>query len=112
MFFDIFFASYLRHGGRGSSSCAFVFVKNGRFGGEVRSLFCFLFSLSHLLSSPSLLLSHNPDPGSHLQILLPPLPATVRALHFYREKSSALSSLVHSRLRAPHEILVHPLPYH
>ena len=27
----------------------------------------------------------------------PPLPTTVRALHFYREKISALSSLVDSR---------------
>ena len=33
----------------------------------------------------------------HLAGSSPPLPTTVRALHFYREKLSALSSLVHSR---------------
>ena len=45
------------------------------------------------LSPPS---SRNADPGSHSR-LFSPLPTTVRALHFYREKSSALSSLVDSR---------------
>ena len=57
-------------------------------------LFSFFFFPSHLLSSPlhclSLLqpCSRNSDPGSH---------GRVRALHFYREKISALSSLVDSR---------------
>ena len=61
------------------------------------SFFYFLFP-SHLLSSPfySLPPSRNSDPGSHSR-LFSPLPTTVRALHFYREKISALSSLVDSR---------------
>ena len=49
------------------------------------------------LSPPS---SRNADPGSHSR-LFSPLPTTVRALHFYREKSSALSSLVDSRRIVP-----------
>ena len=40
--------------------------------------------------------SRNSDPESHSR-LFSPLPSTVRALHFYREKVSALSSLVDSR---------------
>ena len=40
--------------------------------------------------------SRNSDPGSHGR-LFSPLPATVHALQFYREKISALSSLVDSR---------------
>ena len=60
----------------------------------------FLFFSSHLLSSPfySLPPSRNSDPGSHTVAgSCPRLPTTVRALHFYREKISALSSLVDSR---------------
>ena len=57
-----------------------------------------MFSPSNLLSSPffSLPPSRNSDPGSHNR-LFPPLPATVRALHFYRENISVSSSLVDSR---------------
>ena len=47
-------------------------------------MFALLFSLPPSRSS---------DPGSHSR-LFPPLPTTVRALHFYRAKISALSSLV------------------
>ena len=69
----------------GLSSCLFFFI------------FFFLFP-SHLLSSPfcSLPPSRNSDLGSHNR-LFSPLSTTVRALHFYREKNSALSSLVDSR---------------
>ena len=60
--------------------------------------------LSHLLSSFPFSLpainSRNSDPGS-LSRLFPPLPATVRALHFYREKISAISSLDDSRRIEP-----------
>ena len=47
--------------------------------------------------------SRNSDPGSHSRVFSP-LPTTVRASHFYREKTSALSSLVDSlrvELRLP-----------
>ena len=63
----------------------------------------FFFFSPHLLSSPSLSLFHpinsrNSDQGSHLIAgSFSPLPSTVRALHFYRGKTSALSSLVDSR---------------
>ena len=53
----------------------------------------------HSLSSPfffSLPPSRNSDTGSHSR-LFSPLATTVRALHFYCEKISALSSLVDSR---------------
>ena len=54
---------------------------------------------SHLLSSPfcSLSLLIVTQIRGHIAGSFPPLPATVRALHFYREKISALSSLVDSR---------------
>ena len=46
--------------------------------------------------------SRNSDPGSHTgSRLFSPLPARVRALHFYRDKISALSSLVDSRRIVP-----------
>ena len=51
------------------------------------------------MSSPfffSLPPSRNSDPGTHSR-LFSPLPTTVRALHCYREKISALSSLVNLR---------------
>ena len=53
-----------------------------------------LFIVSALLFS--LPPGHNSDPGSHSR-LFSPLPNTVRALHFYREKSPALSSSIDSR---------------
>ena len=49
-------------------------------------LFVLLFSLPP---------GRNSDPGSHSRLFS--LPTPVRALHFYREKTSALSSLVDSR---------------
>ena len=54
---------------------------------------------SHLLSSPffSLSLLVVTQIRGHMAGSSPPLPTTVRALHFYREKISALSSLVESR---------------
>ena len=55
------------------------------------------FSSSHLLSSLFFFTfprinSRNSRPGPHTysRLFSPPLPATVRALHFYREKMSAL----------------------
>ena len=54
-------------------------------------LFAFLFFLPRRRNSD------HPFIVSHSG-LFAPLPATVRALHFYREKDSALSSLVDSRL--------------
>ena len=62
--------------------------------------FSFLFFFpSHLLSSPffSLSLLVVTQIRGHIAGSSPPLPTTVRALHFYREKISALSSLVDSR---------------
>ena len=41
-----------------------------------------------------------PGPESHSR-LFSPRPTTVRALHFYREKTSAISSLVGSRRIVP-----------
>ena len=55
-------------------------------------MFALLFSLPP---------SSNSDPGSHSR-LFSPLPTTVRALHFYREKISELSSLVDSRRIVPY----------
>ena len=54
-------------------------------------ILCIRFSL--LFSFPP---SRNSDPGSHSR-LFSPLPTSVRALHFYPEKTLALSSLVDSR---------------
>ena len=61
--------------------------------------FFFFFSPSHLLSSPfySLSLLVVTQIRGHIAGSSPPLPTTVRALHFYREKISALSSLANSR---------------
>ena len=62
-----------------------------------------LFLSSVLLSSPfffSLPLNRDSNPRSHSRPFSP-LPTTVRAFHFHREKTSALSSFVDSRLIAP-----------
>ena len=64
-----------------------------------RRLSFFLFFFLHWLSSPfffSLPPIRNSDPGSHSRLISPP-PTTVRALHFYRQMISALSSVVDSR---------------
>ena len=53
--------------------------------------FIFIFAIVVLLPP-----SRNLDPGSHSKRLFP-LPTTVRAFRFYREKDSAFSSLVDSR---------------
>ena len=55
-------------------------------------IFCALF-----FSLPP---SRNPDPGPYSR-LFSPLPTAVRALHFYREKDSALYSFVDSRRNVP-----------
>ena len=57
------------------------------------------FFPSHLLSSPFYYLSRLvvTQIRGHIAGSSPPLTTTVRALHFYREKISALSSLVNSR---------------
>ena len=62
-------------------------------------LLFFFFPPSHLLSSPfySLSLLVVAQIRGHIAGSSPPLPTTVRAVHFYREKISALSSLVDSR---------------
>ena len=54
---------------------------------------------SHLLSSPfySLSLLVVTQIRGHIAGSSPPLPTTVRALNFYREEISALSSLVYTR---------------
>ena len=69
-----------------------------KFGYRFFSIF-FLFFPSHLLSSPfySLSLLVATQIRGHIAGSSPPLPTTVRALHFFREKISALSSLVDSR---------------
>ena len=58
------------------------------------TFFFLLFFPSHLLSSPFLVVTQI---RGHIAGSSPPLPTTVRALHFYRENISALSSLVDSR---------------
>ena len=66
----------------------------------INTIFFFLsFFPFHLLSSPfySLSLLVVAQIRGHITGSSPPLPTTVRALHFYREKISALSSLVDSR---------------
>lgn len=50
----------------------------------------------HVFSSPFFFLS-NSDPGRSLVRLVSFLPTTGRALHFYRDKSSARSFLVDAR---------------
>ena len=59
----------------------------------------FCFFPSHLFSSPffSLLSIVVTQIRGHIAGSSPPLPTTVRALHFYREKISARCSLVDSR---------------
>ena len=80
----------------------------------------FSFSPFHLLSSPffSLSLLVVTQIRGHTTGASPPLPTTVRALHFYRDKISAFSSLVDSR-RIHTFLIVHLLahvarwePYH
>ena len=64
--------------------------------------FSFLFFFpSHLLSSPffSLSLLVVTQIRCHIAGSSPPLPTTVRALHFYREKISALSSPSSTRVQ-------------
>ena len=65
----------------------------------VPRFFLFVFFPSHLLSLPfcSLSLLVATQIRGHIAGSSPPLPTTVRALHFYREKISAISSLVDSR---------------
>ena len=67
------------------------------------SFFFESFSSSLLLSSPfySLSLLVVTQIRGHIAGSSPPLPTTVRALHFFREKTSALSSLVDSRRIVP-----------
>ena len=78
----------------------------GSFANELRNargagIFCLFSSL--LLSSPFFFLSLLvvTQIRGHIAGSSPPLPTTVRALHFYREKISALSSLVDSRRIVP-----------
>ena len=69
---------------------------------------------SHLLSSPfsfSLPPCRNSDSGSYSRLLSPVL-TTVRALHFYREKLSALPFLVDSRLKRLTHFLFYFLQMH
>ena len=60
------------------------------------------FFPSHIITSPfcilSLLRSRNSDAGSHSR-LFSPLPTTVRALHFYRERNS-FSTFLPGRLES------------
>ena len=49
--------------------------------------------------------SRNSDPGSHSR-LFSPLPTAVRALHFYREKDSALSAIVDWRRIVPTHAII------
>ena len=68
-------------------------------GNGIKYHFFSFFFPSYLLSSPfcSLSLLVVTQTRSHIAGSFPPIPTTVRALHFYREKISALSSLVDSR---------------
>ena len=68
------------------------------------TIFYFIFSIpviifALLFSLPSIG-RRDSDPGSHGR-LSSPLPTMVRALHFYREKISALPALVDSRRIVP-----------
>ena len=62
--------------------------------------FIFIFAIVVLLPP-----SRNLDPGSHSKRLFP-LPTTVRAFRFYREKDSAFSSLVDSRRIVPTHTII------
>ena len=57
-------------------------------------LFSPFFIIIYILCLPP---SRSSDPGYHSRLFSPPLPTTVRAFRFYREKISALSSLGDSR---------------
>ena len=67
---------------------------------RVLVFFFFFFCIPFVMFAPSFFspsyCSRNLDPGSHSRNFYP-LPTTVRALHFFREKTSALSSLVDPR---------------
>ena len=67
--------------------------------------FVFLFFFATTLIMFALLfplpLTRNSNPGSHSRLFFPSPLRTVRALHFYREKTWALSSLVDSRRIVP-----------
>ena len=64
----------------------------------VRTFFCIPLIIFALLFS---LPSHNSDLGSHNNSLLSSFPTTIRALSFYREKTSVLSSFVDSHRIVP-----------
>ena len=70
-----------------------------REGGRDRELFSFFFFPSRLFSSPfffSIPPSHKSDSGPNSRIFSP-FPTAVCALHFYREKIAALTSLADAR---------------
>ena len=69
------------------------------------TIISFLFSIPFIISALHVLLplSRNSDQGSHKARLFS---TTVRALYFYREKDSALSTLVHSRRIVPAHAII------
>ena len=77
--------------------------ENGYLEVTIRIFYGDFFSPCHLLSSPfySLSLLAVTQIRGHIAGSSPPLPTTVRALHFYHEKISALSSLADSRRLVP-----------
>ena len=70
-------------------------VSQGTASADFLFFFFIPFVIFAVLFSPSCS-GRNSDPGSHSG-LFSPLPTAVHALHFCREKTSALSSLVDSR---------------
>ena len=75
---------------------------------DLGRFFFLLFPIPFIISALLFLLyinSRDSDPGSHSRLFFA-LPATVRALHFYREKDSALPSLVDSHRIAPTHAIV------
>ena len=74
-----------------------VYSDQGLLGrtGNARAML-FIFHPIYYLFSPSYTRSRNSDPGPH-GTLFSPLPNTAHALHFYRQKILAVSSLVNSR---------------
>ena len=73
-------------------------------------MFYFIIYIAFALLFCSLLLppSRKSDPVSHSKLSYP-LPTTVRAFHFYRDKGSARSALVDPRLMVPTHAIIDAL---
>ena len=89
--------SYFTFKTRGTTACVRMYIYT--YSVYIAHVFFFLIPFM-IFAFPCSLPRRNSDPGSHSR-LFSPLPSTVRALHFYRENSLAVASLVDPRRIVP-----------